>query len=101
MMKVYQGKSVLNGIAIGKICLYKRDQQQVVRCKVQDIEGEIRRFQEAKEIAISQLGALYEKAVKEVGETNAAIFEIHQMMLEDEDYRTRFSFFFCKFMFKQ
>lgn len=86
MMKVYQGKSVLNGIAIGKICLYKRDQQQVVRCKVQDIEGEIRRFQEAKEIAISQLGALYEKAVKEVGETNAAIFEIHQMMLEDEDY---------------
>ncbi len=86
MMKVYQGKSVLNGIAIGKICLYKRDQQQVVRCKVQDIEGEIRRFQKAKEIAISQLGALYEKAVKEVGETNAAIFEIHQMMLEDEDY---------------
>lgn len=86
MMQVYQGKSVLNGIAIGKICLYKRDQQQVVRCKVQDIEGEIRRFQEAKEIAISQLGALYEKAVKEVGETNAAIFEIHQMMLEDEDY---------------
>lgn len=86
MMKIYQGKSVLNGIAIGKICLYKRDQQQVVRCKVQDIEGEIRRFQEAKEIAISQLGALYEKAVKEVGETNAAIFEIHQMMLEDEDY---------------
>ncbi|WP_297778150.1 phosphoenolpyruvate--protein phosphotransferase [Blautia sp.] len=85
-MQVYQGKSVLNGIAIGKICLYKRDQQQVVRCKVQDIEGEIRRFQEAKEIAISQLGALYEKAVKEVGETNAAIFEIHQMMLEDEDY---------------
>lgn len=86
MMKVYQGKSVLNGIAIGKICLYKRDQQQVVRCKVQDIEGEIRRFQEAKDTAISQLGALYEKAVKEVGETNAAIFEIHQMMLEDEDY---------------
>lgn len=86
MMQVYQGKSVLNGIAIGKICLYKRDQQQVVRCKVQDIEGEIRRFQEAKEIAIIQLGALYEKAVKEVGETNAAIFEIHQMMLEDEDY---------------
>ena len=58
MMQVYQGKSVLNGIAIGKICLYKRDQQQVVRCKVQDIEGEIRRFLEAKEIANSLLGPL-------------------------------------------
>lgn len=85
-MKVYQGKSALNGIAIGKICLYKKDRKQMVSSKVQDVEGEIRRFQKAKEIAIRQLGTLYERAVKEVGETNAAIFKIHQMMLEDENY---------------
>lgn len=85
-MKVYQGKSVFGGVAIGKICVYKREQQQVVRSKISDVEQEIRRFQDAKDTAVVQLEELYEKAVKEVGEANAAIFEIHQMMLNDGDY---------------
>ena len=85
-MKIYQGKSVFNGVAIGRICVYKREQQQIVRSKIEDIEKEIRRFQDAKEKAICQLEELHEKAVKEVGEANAAIFEIHQMMLNDGDY---------------
>lgn len=85
-MKVYQGKSVFSGVAIGRICVYKREQQQVVRSKISDVEREIRRFHEAKDAAVVQLEELYEKAVKEVGEANAAIFEIHQMMLNDGDY---------------
>ena len=85
-MKVYQGKSVFNGVSIGRIAVYKREQQQIVRSKIEDIEKEIRRFQDAKEKAICQLEELHEKAIKEVGEANAAIFEIHQMMLNDEDY---------------
>lgn len=85
-MKIYQGKSVFNGVAIGRICVYKREQQQVVRSKISNVEKEIQRFQEAKEKAICQLEELHEKAVKEVGEANAAIFEIHQMMLNDGDY---------------
>ncbi len=85
-MKVYQGKSVFGGVAIGRIRVYKKEQQQVVRSKISDVEREIQRFQEAKDKAICQLEELYEKAVKEVGEANAAIFEIHQMMLNDGDY---------------
>ena len=85
-MKVYQGKSVFGGVAIGKICVYKREQQQVIRSKISDVEQEIQRFQDAKDAAVVQLEELYEKAVKEVGEANAAIFEIHQMMLNDGDY---------------
>lgn len=85
-MKTYKGKSVFNGIAIGKICVYKKDEQQVKRSKIMDVEGEIQRFHKARETAIEQLQGLYEKALTEVGEANAAIFEIHQMMLEDEDY---------------
>lgn len=85
-MVVYSGKSVFGGIAIGHISLYKKDQQQVKRNKIEDAEAEIARYHAAKEEAISQLQALYEKAVKEVGETSAEIFEAHQMMLDDEDY---------------
>lgn len=85
-MRVYSGKSVFSGIAIGTISVYKKDQQQVKRMKVSDAEAQIRRYQQAKETAIEQLGQLYDKALKEVGEANAAIFEIHQMMLEDDDY---------------
>lgn len=85
-MRQYQGKSVFNGIAIGKIFLYQKGEQQVKRYKITEMEKEIQRFRHAKEKAISQLGELYEKAIKEVGEANAAIFEIHQMMLEDNDY---------------
>ena len=86
-MNVYHGKSVFGGIAIGHLCVYKKGEQQVTRQKIQDVEAEVKRFQDAKEAAQAQLGELYDKAVKEVGEANAAIFEMHQMLLEDEDYQ--------------
>lgn len=85
-MNIYQGRSVFNGIAIGKICVYQKGEQPVKRCKVEDTEAEVKRFREAREQAVEQLGKLHEKALKEVGEANAAIFEVHQMMLEDDDY---------------
>lgn len=85
-MKVYQGKSVFGGIAIGKIQVWKKGEQQVKRYKVEDLDGEVARFQTAKDEAVEQLGALYEKALKEVGEASAAIFEVHQMLLKDDDY---------------
>ena len=86
-MNVYQGKSVFGGIAIGHLCVYKKGEQQVTRQKIADVEAEVKRFQDAKEAAQAQLGELYDKAVREVGEANAAIFEMHQMLLEDEDYQ--------------
>ena len=82
----YQGKSVFGGIAIGKVCVYHKEEQQVKRTRVDDVDGEIARFHQAKDVAADQLGKLYDKAVKEVGEASAAIFEVHQMMLEDLDY---------------
>lgn len=85
-MKVYEGKSVYNGIAIGRVKILKKGQQQVKRCRISDTAAEIMRYEEAKTISIEQLGALYDKALKEVGEANAAIFEVHQMMLMDDDY---------------
>lgn len=85
-MQVYHGKSVFGGVAIGKLWVFSKKEHQVVRVKVQDCEKELARYEEAKKEAIEQLQVLYEKACKEVGEANAAIFEIHQMMLEDEDY---------------
>ncbi len=85
-MELFKGKGVFGGIAIGKISLYKRKQNQIKRNRVEDTEAEITRFQDAKVKAISQLKELYNKALTEVGEANAAIFEVHQMMLEDEDY---------------
>ena len=85
-MKVYCGKSVFSGIAIGKIRVYKKDEHQVKRVKISDVDREIARYDEAKEKAIQELQGLYNKALKEVGEANAAIFEVHQMMLEDDDY---------------
>lgn len=85
-MLVFHGKSVFGGIAIGKISVYKKDQQQVKRIKIENPDAELARYEHAKETAVGQLGTLYEKALKEVGEANAAIFEIHQMMLEDDDY---------------
>ena len=86
-MKIYHGKSVLGGIAIGRICLYQKGEQQVKRYRVTETEAEIERFHQAAAQAGEQLAALYEKAVKEVGEAGAAIFEVHQMMLEDDDFR--------------
>lgn len=86
-MKVYKGKSVFGGIAIGKIQVYGKGEKQVKRTKVEDAEAEILRYRQATQEAMDQLKALYEKALQEVGEANAAIFEIHQMMLEDGDYQ--------------
>ena len=85
-MEVYQGKSVFGGIAIGSISVHKKDEQQVKRVRIEDSEQEILRYRQAKQTAMEQLQGLYQKALKEVGEANAAIFEIHQMMLEDDDY---------------
>lgn len=85
-MQIYQGKSVFGGVAIGKIHVYRKGEQQVKRVKTEDSDREMSRYEEAREQAISQLKGLYEKAMKEVGEANAAIFEIHQIMLEDDDY---------------
>lgn len=81
-----EGKSVFSGIAIGKCKIFGKKDQVVKRSKVTDTDLEIKRFTQAKEQAKSQLEALYEKALKEVGEANAAIFEVHQMMLDDLDY---------------
>lgn len=80
------GKSVFGGVEIGKIAFYKRNERQIKRWRVEDTEAEVKRFEEAKATAISQLQALYEKAMRDVGEENAMIFEMHQMMLEDLDY---------------
>ena len=85
-MEVYQGKSVFGGIAIGRISVHKKDEQQVKRVRIEDSEQEILRYRQAKQTAMEQLQGLYQKALKEVGEANAAIFEIHRMMLEDDDY---------------
>lgn len=85
-MQVFRGKSAFSGIAIGRIKVYSKGEQQIKRIKVEDTDQEMRRYQQAKEEAVSQLKGLYDKAVREVGEANAAIFEIHQMMLEDDDY---------------
>lgn len=80
------GKSVFSGIAIGRIALLEHGDNQVKRTKVEDVEAEVARFEAAKETAKVQLQELYDKALKEVGEVNAAIFEVHGMMLEDLDY---------------
>lgn len=85
-MQIYKGKSVFGGIAMGKIRVYKKDENQVKRQKIEDEEAEISRYQSARDEAMSQLQELYDKALREIGEANAAIFEVHQMMLEDEDY---------------
>jgi len=85
-MKVVKGKSVFGGVAIGKIAVYRKNEEQIERRHVEDSEAEVERFEEAKETAISQLKDLYDKALREVGEANAMIFEVHQMMIEDGDY---------------
>ena len=85
-MQVYSGKSVFGGIAIGKISVYRKNEQQVKRVRTEDTKGELARYEAAKAAVVEQLQELYQKALKEVGEANAAIFEIHQMMLDDGDY---------------
>lgn len=85
-MKVFEGKSVFSGIAIGRIAILKKNNQSVKRTHVEDVKSELERITAAKEKAIAQLKALYQKAVQEVGESGAMIFDVHQMMLEDQDY---------------
>ena len=85
-MQCFQGKSVYKGIAMGPIVVLKKDDYQVKRTRIEDPEAEVKRVDAALEKSKEQLQKLYDKAVKEVGEANAAIFEVHQMMLEDEDY---------------
>lgn len=85
-MEALNGKSVFGGIAIGKIKIFDKGESVVKRTRVEDIQAEITRFEDAKETAKEQLGALYDKALIEVGEVNAMIFEVHQMMLDDLDY---------------
>ena len=85
-MEVIQGNSIFVGIAIGPIYFFTKEQKQVKRTKIEDAAAEIKRYEDACEAAKEQLGELYEKALKEVGESGAQIFEVHQMMLEDDDY---------------
>ena len=81
-----QGKSVYSGVAIGRLAIYRKSENQVKREKIADTAKEVKRFEDAKDTAKQQLAGLYDKALKEVGEVNAAIFEVHQMMLNDLDY---------------
>ncbi len=85
-MIIYEGKAVFEGIAIGKLSVYKKNEETVKREKVEDPEAEVARYAEARVGAVEQLQALYEKAVKEVGEASAEIFEAHQMMVDDDDF---------------
>ena len=85
-MQYFQGKSVYKGIVMGPVAVLKKNDYQVKRARIEDPEAEVKRMKEAVEVSKKQLGRLYDKAVREVGEASAAIFEVHQMMLEDEDY---------------
>ena len=85
-MITISGKSVFGGVSIGKLLFYKRNDKVIKRTHVDDTDAEWKRFQDAKDTAVSQLKGLYDKAIADVGEANAMIFEIHQMMLEDLDY---------------
>lgn len=80
------GKSVFRGIAIGKLAILKKTESRVKREHIRDVPAQLERFEQARETAKAQLRVLYEKALKEVGEVNAAIFEVHRMMLDDPDY---------------
>lgn len=83
---ILEGKSVFGGIAIGTLSIHNKKDNQVKRRRINDAEAEAERFLKAKEKAKTELASLYEKALKEVGEVNAMIFDVHQMMLDDQDY---------------
>ena len=85
-MVLIQGKGVSKGVAAGPLYFYQRGGAEIVRTQIEDTEAELARFEEARQTAMTQLQELYEKALAEVGEESAALFEAHQMMLEDMDY---------------
>ena len=85
-MTTYQGKSILKGIAIGEIFFYQKEEKEIKRYKPENLEAEQKRYEKARDESIGQLGELYKKACQEVGEVNAAVFEVHAMMLEDDDF---------------
>ena len=85
-MTKYTGKGVYGAVAMGKISVFKKQDTAIKRIHTEDSEGEKKRVAEAKQAATEQLQSIYDKALREVGETNAQIFEIHMMMLEDDDY---------------
>ena len=85
-MNTFIGKSIYNGIAIGRMMFLKQEKKEVACIKVLDRQAEIDRYEAAKEVAREQLEVLYEKAIEEVGEINALIFEFHQTLLDDDDY---------------
>ncbi|NTV78537.1 MAG: phosphoenolpyruvate--protein phosphotransferase, partial [Clostridiales bacterium] len=85
-MEKFSGKKIYSGVAIGKILYYTKAQSQVTRKKIENTEHEIERYNTAKEKAVEELNQLYEKAIDDVGKVNAQIFEMHAMMLEDDDY---------------
>ena len=86
-MKTYVGKSVYHGIAIGQIQIFKKEKKSVYRSRIEDVQQELAKMENAVKEAKEQLKKLYEKALLEVGESGAAIFEVHQMMLDDQDYQ--------------
>ena len=86
-MVTLKGKGVFGGVAIGKISFYKKPERTIKRYHVDDIDGEIHRLENANAQAVQELHALYEKAFQELGEADAQIFGVHQMMLEDPDYQ--------------
>lgn len=85
-METYHGKSVLQGIAIGRLYVIEKKESSWTKMTITDADGEVMRFQKAREEAISQLDELYQEALAQVGEENAMIFDVHKMMLEDLDY---------------
>lgn len=85
-MERYEGKTICRKLAVGKIFFYERENTLVKQNRIYDVNAQVKRFKEAKEKALKQLGMFYEKALKEVGESGASIFKVHQMILEDEDY---------------
>lgn len=86
MEEKYTGKSIFKGVAIGRIMIYGKKEQPVKREKIGDTDAEVRRYEAAKEKAIADLGELYEDAVKKVGKDNAEIFNVHAMLLQDDDF---------------
>ena len=90
-MVKFNGKGVYGAIALGKISVFKRKETAVKRIHVEDIQAEKLRLESAKEKAVNELQEIYNKALKEVGEANAQIFEIHMMMIEDDDYNDSIS----------